>query len=147
MAGCCGIKTLVARIKADAVGNPIINEEDFVMVEYTGGNLQKHQVGSPTQVLRREYGFQKNHYGQHKHGDVFAIHRDDLKKAPKLFREVKEEVVENQTNEDDEPEVPVKSEQKAEGDEPQSPAQTEPKADTPKDKPQSRSSGTTNKNK
>lgn len=89
---CCGIKETIARIKADAVGNPIIEEADFVMVQYIGGNLQKHQVGSPTQVLRRDYGFQKNHYGQHKYGDVFAIHRDDLKKGPKLFKEIKVKV-------------------------------------------------------
>jgi hypothetical protein len=146
MAGCCGIKTLVARIKADAVGNPIINEDDFVMVEYLGGNQQKHQVGSPTQVLRREYGFQKNHYGQHKHGDIFAIHRDDLKKAPKLFREVKET-----EDEDNEPEAPAKTEQteqKPEDGEPKSAEQTEQKPETPaKDKPQTRSSGTANKAK
>lgn len=108
---CCGIKETVARIKADAVGNPIIEEADFVMVEYIAGNQQKHQVGSPTQVLRREYGFQKNHYGQHKYGDVFAIHRDDLKKAPKRFKEVK-----LLTDEVAEPEPP-KKDKKPEGSE------------------------------
>lgn len=89
---CCGIPETVARIQADAVGNPIINEDDFVMVKYVGGNKQKHRVHSPSRILQREYGFRANHYGQHSNGDEFAIHRDDLKKAPKLFKEIKAKV-------------------------------------------------------
>lgn len=123
---CCGIKKTIARIQADAAGNPIIKEEDFVMVKYVGGNLQKHHVYSPSRVLQKQYGFRANHYGQHVHGDEFAIHRDDLKAAPKLFKEIKVKV------EDAEDPASKKVDEKA----------------APADKPATKPNGTTtNKNK